>query len=68
MSNKIVPVQTFASEVEADVARIHLEESGIPAFVFSDDPQRVALAAATGYAVHVREQDLDRARQVIEEE
>jgi len=62
-----VRVRSFGNQLEADVARQHLEEAGIPAFVRSDDAggMQPNFQGQLGVFVEVREKDLKKAEEVL---
>jgi len=62
-----VRVRSFGNQLEADVARQHLEEAGIPAFVRSDDAggMQPNFQGQLGVFVEVREKDLKKADEVL---
>jgi hypothetical protein len=67
MEHRIVPVTSFGSRPEAELARGLLESVGIPAFVSADDAggMRPPLQLTQGVRLMVREADLARARRVL---
>jgi hypothetical protein len=67
MEQRIVPVATFGSRPEAELARGLLESVGIPAFVSADDAggMRPPLQLSQGVRLMIREADLARARRVL---
>jgi hypothetical protein len=62
-----VRVRSFGNQLEADVARQHLEVAGIPAFVRSDDAggMQPNFQGQLGVFVEVREKDLKKADEVL---
>lgn len=64
MTDDLVAIESYPSLAEANVARIHLEENGIPAFVSSHDAWQGVLLDA-GFPVYVREKDVERARSLL---
>ncbi|HDZ59337.1 MAG TPA: hypothetical protein ENH44_00960 [Actinobacteria bacterium] len=69
MGGELKLVRKFASDYDADFAMSELRSAGIPAIVLKDDaggmfPQ---FQMIEGVRLMVREQDLKRAREVIED-
>ena len=65
---KLVLVQSFATQMEADMAKSALESAGIAVMIQADSAggQRPHMAWATGgFKLLVREEDLDEARSVL---
>lgn len=60
-------VRTFPNEIEADVARQHLESAGITAFVRKDDYGgfQPALQMVRGVFLQVVEEDIEAAEEVL---
>jgi hypothetical protein len=60
-------VRTFPNDIEADVARQHLESAGITAFVRKDDYGgfQPALQMARGVILQVLEEDIEAAEEVL---
>lgn len=70
MPDKLVPIATHLTPVEANLAKIHLEESGIEAFVSGEDAVGAfppLAVASSGVEVLVREVDAERAIALLEE-
>jgi hypothetical protein len=67
MEQRVVPVASYGSRPEAELARGLLESVGIPAFVSADDAggMRPPLQLTQGVRLMVREADLARARRVL---
>ena len=66
MVEKYIQFATYPTLGEAHAARIHLQENGVPAFLTTEDALPLFLREGSTYPVYVHEQDLDRARQVLE--
>lgn len=69
---RIVRLARFRSRHEAELARGYLEDAGIPAALSADDGGgSLGLPVAAGGAgfatLHVREPDLERARELLRE-
>ncbi len=64
MNEALVAIESYPTLAEAHLARIHLEESGIPAFV-SEQWDEMGSRLAQGYPVYVREEDVERARPLV---
>lgn len=69
---KVVRLARFRSRHEAELARGYLEDAGIPAVLSADDGGGSfglpVPAGVSGFAtLHVREPDLERAREVLGE-
>ena len=66
MSN-LVPVAVFPMRVEAELARGALDAAGIYAVLAADDAgqQNPGLDFSRGVVVVVREEDLERAREIL---
>lgn len=70
MNDKLVAVATHLDPVEANLLKIHLEESGIDAYLSGEDAVGVfpPLAVSTpGVQVLVRDVDVARANELLEE-
>lgn len=70
--SRILPVANFNHRHEAELARGYLEEAGIPAALSADDGGGafglpIATAGAGFPTLFVREADMERARQILEE-
>ena len=65
--SNLVTVRTFPNEIEADIARQHLESAGIMAFVRKDDYGgfQPALQMVRGVLLQVLEEDLQAADEVL---
>jgi hypothetical protein len=66
--DNLVVAHTFASRVEADLAKTALDAAGIEAVVRSDDVggMRPHMTFANGAQLLVRAEDLDTAREVLD--
>jgi hypothetical protein len=64
----LIKLRTFPNDIDADVARQHLESAGIPAFVRKDDYGgfQPALQMARGVSLQVLEKDREAAEDVLE--
>lgn len=66
--SKLVVVQSFGNEIEAEIAKGALESSGISAMIQSDTAGRMREHLAwsgAGFKILVREDDLDAARKIL---
>lgn len=65
--SNVITVRTFPNEVEADIARQHLESAGITAFVRKDDYGgfQPALQMVRGVLLQVMEKDVEEAEEVL---
>lgn len=65
--SRLATLRTFSSEIDADIARQHLESAGIPAFVRKDDIGGLQPAFQTqiGVFLEVREHDAKTAEQIL---
>jgi hypothetical protein len=63
----LVSIRTFPNDIEADVARQHLESAGITAFVRKDDYGgfQPALQMQLGVFLQVLEKDAETAEEVL---
>jgi hypothetical protein len=63
----LVTIRTFPNDIEADVARQHLESAGITAFVRKDDYGgfQPALQMQLGVFLQVLEKDAETAEEVL---
>jgi hypothetical protein len=70
MTNNPVPVRTFSSRIDADLARELLEQQGIRAYVSADDAGGIdpALQLTQGVSLIVLEHDLARSRRILADE
>jgi hypothetical protein len=68
MSDSMVVVQTFSSEVEAQMAKGRLESAGIESMVSSDDcaGMHPHLQRAYGVKLLVFEENLEQAQEILE--
>jgi hypothetical protein len=69
MRNDLVVVRTFSSELEAEMARVHLEAAGIQALVLKDDAggMEPPLQLTRGVRLLVHAGDRERARDLLAE-
>lgn len=67
MEHRLVPVKTFGSRLEAELAQRLLESVRIPSFVSADDAggMRPPLQLTLGVRLIVRAIDVPRARRVL---
>ena len=65
--SQLVTLRTFPNEIEADIARQHLESAGITAFVRKDDYGgfQPALQLVRGVLLQVLEKDAVEAEEVL---
>jgi hypothetical protein len=62
----LVPIETFVNRIEAELARGALTAAGIDAVVSNDDAGGVyASAMRPGSRLLVREEDVERATQIL---
>ena len=63
----LVTLRSFSKEMDADIAKQHLESSGIAAFVRKDDygGMQPYLQTAQGVFLEVNEKDCKKAEQVL---
>jgi hypothetical protein len=68
MTDALVPVRSFDSRIDAEMARELLQQQGIPSFLSADDAGGVdpALQLISGVKLVVREQDLKKASQTLD--
>ncbi|HEV7858232.1 MAG TPA: DUF2007 domain-containing protein [Pyrinomonadaceae bacterium] len=68
MSQDIVVIKTFSSEIEATMAQQVLQESGVSAFVFKDDAGGMEphLQRTSGVRLIVNRADAERAQEILE--
>ena len=66
MTSPFVVVREYATEVEAELARVMLEASGIEALVHRGDAAGLLRAVEPATLV-VRREDAERAREVLDE-
>lgn len=69
MEHRLVPVRTYHSRVEAELASGLLEGCGIPSFVSADDAggMRPSLQLTQGVRLIVRAVDLPHARRILDD-
>ncbi|MEE8260878.1 MAG: DUF2007 domain-containing protein, partial [Gammaproteobacteria bacterium] len=67
MADRFTVLEVFNSEVEAEVSRARLEDSGIEAFVAKDDAggMRPHLQLSQGVRLLVSQEDVDVAREIL---
>lgn len=67
--DRLVVIRTFIDRIEADLAQSALEAAGIDSIVRSDDCAglRPHMSMTSGVELLVREQDADRAADVLTE-
>lgn len=65
---RLVVVQTFNTEIDAQIAKGHLQSVGIPSMIAKDDLDGMFpnFQLTEGVALLVREHDLQKAEQVLE--
>jgi len=63
----LVTLRSFSKEMDADIAKQHLESAGIGAFVRKDDygGMQPYLQAAQGVFLEVNEKDSEKAEQIL---
>jgi hypothetical protein len=69
MENKLVAVRTFASQIEADIAKTALESAGIVVMITADTigGMRPHVGWSTGgFQLLVREEDVVEAKKILE--
>jgi len=66
-ATRLVTLRTFSYEIDADIAKQHLESAGIPAFVRKDDigGMQPAFQTQIGVFLEVREKDAKDAEQIL---
>ena len=66
-TTRLVSIRSFASEMDAEIARQHLESAGIQAFVRKDDQGGMQpwLQTAQGVFLQVHEKDKQKAEEVL---
>jgi hypothetical protein len=67
MNSRQVVVCTYLNEIDAEIARVALEAAGIACIVVQNDAGGM-LQYANGAQVVVREDELEAARQILEED
>ncbi len=67
--SSLVPVATFSTQIDAELARSALEAAGIDSMIAADDAggQRPHMSFSQGVVVMVREEDESAAREVLGE-
>ena len=67
--NSIIPIKSYSSRMDADLAKAVLEANGIEAIVSADDAGGMEpwLASAQHIQILVREEDASVARDLLEE-
>jgi hypothetical protein len=70
MDDELVPVRTFDNRMDADMAKDLLQAQGIQSYISGDDAEGIvpALQLTQGVRLIVRERDLARARQTLDDE
>jgi hypothetical protein len=66
MNSRQVVVCTYLNEIDAEIARVALEAAGIACIVVQNDAGGM-LQYANGAQVVVREDELEAAREILEE-
>ena len=68
MSEDIVVLKTFSSEIEAGMARQVLQDGGVNAFIFKDDAGGMEphLQRTSGVRLLVNRVDAESAQQILE--
>ena len=66
MNSRQVVVRTYLNEIDAEITRVALEAAGIACIVVQNDAGG-ELQYANGAQVVVREDELEAARQILEE-
>ncbi len=66
-TSRLVTLRTFTTEVDADIARQHLESAGISAFVRKDDygGMQPVLQFQIGVFLQVQEEDAGAAEEIL---
>lgn len=66
-ASRLVTLRTFSNDIDADIARQHLESAGIPAFVRKDDigGMQPAFQMQIGVFLEVRQKDAENAEQIL---
>jgi hypothetical protein len=66
-SARLVTLQTFSNELEAQVAKQHLESENVPASIVKDDSGGTYpwLQSMRGVDLKVRKEDLSKAKKVL---
>lgn len=70
MNDKLVPVAAQLDPIEANLAKVHLEENGIETFLYGEESVGVLpplSLTGRGVQVMVREADLARATELLAE-
>lgn len=70
MSEQLVAVASRLDPIEANLAKVHLEENGIEAFLYGEESVGALpplTVAGTGVQVMVREADAQRAKELLAE-
>ena len=68
MSDEVVVLKVFSSEIEAEMARQVLQDGGVNAFIFKDDAGGMEphLQRTSGVRLLVNRVDAETAQQILE--
>ena len=68
MSDEVVVLKVFSSEIEAEMARQVLQDGGVNAFIFKDDAGGMEphLQRTSGVRLIVNRLDAESAQQILE--
>ena len=68
MSDDVVVLKVFSSEIEAEMARQVLQDGGVNAFMFKDDAGGMEphLQRTSGVRLKINRVDAESARQILE--